>query len=455
MERSTSVTRNRDRRFSVPRLISSLVIGAACSIPEEPSARRTAAIIDFVSQEPFLSGAMYAHCSRLANARYRLIGSRDSVNRATAFLGALEFGRGWKYFLMSLFWSVLVSDQGGWFEKVRDTFVSVGGKRMPVWRTVDGDGKPVWVTEAGTVVDPSDVMVDTESEIRTLAVIDPTRITVTGDPEYPIAFEDYDGSVRLLHASSVGAVVDAPVPGKPYGTCAVSRILEAVRLMVAVLGWHLERVSGNMARTVVLSNVPPSFVARALDEAAKSSFVSGNRRYVPPVFVSPLDPSAEPSAKVIHLADLPEGFNFQDFFQLYVTIVANGLGADYAAFAPLPGSRLGTATEAEVMERLATTRSYGLLLGMLEHELNSDVMTQFGVQIRFVAADYTEEQQAAQAALLRARVRAVRISSGEITPEVARQLATDDGDLPAQYLKVFYGERNILDEDIDDHEGET
>lgn len=450
MERNTSVTRKQERKFSVSRFISSLVIGAAHAIPDEPSARRAAAIMDFVSQEPFLSGAMYAHCSRLANARFRIIGSRENVSRAMSFLGGLEFGRGWKYFLMSLFWSVLVSDQGGWFEKVRDTFVSVGRKRVPVWRTIGEDGSPVWVTEDGTAVEPSDVMIDTESEIRTLAVIDPSRITVTGDPQYPLIFEDYDGCARLLHASSVGAVIDAPLPGQPYGRCAVSRILEAVRLMVAVLGWHLERVSGNMARTVVMSNVPPSFIARALDDAAKASFVSGNRRYVPPVFVAPLDPSAEPSAKVIHLADLPDGFNFQDFFQFYITIVANGLGADYAAFAPLPGSRLGTATEAEVMERLAATRSYGLLLGMLEHELNAGVMGQFGVQIRFVAADYTEEQQAAQAALLRARVRAVRISSGEITPELARQLASDEGDLSPHYLKVFYGEQNILEEDLED-----
>lgn len=444
-DKPQSVTRRLGKQdYSILRYVASVVLGAASTVPPEPSPERTAAILQFVRYEPLLSGALYAHCSRLANARYRLVGAEQAVSDASAFLAGLEFGRGWKFFLMSLFWSVLVSDQGGWFEKVRRTFVTVSGKEMDVFRALDDSGTPVWVTADGAVVDPSDVHVDTSAPIRTLAVIDPTRLTVTGDPQYPLVFNDYDGVQRLLPAECVSGITDAPVPGKPYGWCAVSRVLEAARLMAAVLGWHIERVTGNMARTVVLSNVPPRTIARALEEATRASVVAGNQRYVPPVFVSPLDPTAKPSAEVIHLADLPDGFSFKDFYEFYLIILANGLGADYAAFAPLPGSRLGTATEAEVMERLAVTRSYGLLLGMLEHALNMGVLNQFGATIRFVAADYTEEKQAAEAALLRARTRAVRIGSGEITPELARQLATDDGDLPDVYLSAFYGETNIV-----------
>jgi len=119
----------------------------------------------------------------------------------------------------------------------------------------------------------------------------------------------------------------------------------------------------------------------------------------------------------------------------YVTVLANGLGVDYGSIAPLPGSRLGAATEAEVMARLAAMRLYGIILRQFEHNLNRVLPA----QIEFVPTDLTEARLQAEAALMRAQERARRISSGELTVNIARQIAADVGDLRMEYRQVMEG----------------
>lgn len=426
--------------YSVAALMAAHIIRSVMSIPAEPGPRRTQAILSFVQSEPMLGGAIYSQVSRLSNARYRLVSNnREALLAARKLLASAELQRGWKAFIMALFQSVLTCDYGGWFEIVRPTHLR-GSPDKLVARKLNEHGQPVWALGDGTVVDPADVVVELDGPPLSLVVIDPLRIFPTGDPLYPAEFLDYDGRRVVMHRNIVGSIVDSIEPGKAYGRCAVSRALEAVRLMVSIVSWHMERLSGNMARTVVISNVSPRAMTAALEEASRNAVGAGNTRYVPPVFVSPLDPSATPSAEVIHMADLPPGFNLNDFFNWYLVVISNCLGVDYASLAPLPGSRLGTATEAEVMARLAALRSYGLLLGMLEHEISRILPDD--VQFSFVAADYTEEQAAALAAKTRAEARAVRIRSGEIDARVARQLAADSGDMPVEYLRML-GESDV------------
>ncbi len=148
------------------------------------------------------------------------------------------------------------------------------------------------------------------------------------------------------------------------------------------------------------------------------------------------------------LADLPPGFNLKDFMEWYITMLAACLGLDYAALAPLPGSRLGTATEAEVMARLSARRGPGYYQRQLEHLINNLAILPAGVRFEFTVTDYTEEQQRARAALFRAQERATRIRSGELTPSVARQLAADCGDLDPDYLQLF-GEKDFSPSDVE------
>jgi hypothetical protein len=59
------------------------------------------------------------------------------------------------------------------------------------------------------------------------------------------------------------------------------------------------------------------------------------------------------------------------------------------------------------------------------------------VQFRFDEQDLEAERGDAQVKAIRAQTRAVRIASGEITPQVARQIANDDGDLALEFVQLM------------------
>ena len=421
----------------IARAFATLVMSIATSVPERQP-ERDSFFLNYVASEPIIAGAVYVVATQTATARYRLSGPPDRVALAREVLARAELGAGFAQFVASVVRSALTTESGGWFEIVRPAVA----KGRPVFRVGDD-----WLDEKGAAVDPVDVQIVYPSLPITFFSLDPLRCEPTGDPSRPLRYHRADGTVVELEWYQCGRITDLPVPGSRYASCAVGRAISAVRLMTSVLRWHLDRVSGNLARMLVISNASPRAIQSALEDAAKSSVAAGMTQYVPPVFVSPLEPTAQPAAEIIRFADLPEGFNFSDFKEWYITAVANCFGIDYGALAPLPGSRLGTATEAEVMARFSSRRGPGYLQKQIAHALNTLGILPEGVTFEFVVSDYAEEEQRAKAALLRAQERAKRIESGELTPAVARQLAADCGDLPVEYLALF-GESDYTPEHL-------
>lgn len=416
--------------FGVARALATMVMMAAASVPQEPGPERDRFMMGFALSEPILAGAIYAMVTTLATSRFRLVGEPQKVAAATHILDQAELGSGFSHFIASIAYSALTTDSGGWFEIVRPAVVRKS--RRPVTRTEVG-----WVDERGATVDPGDIEVVYPSVPLTLISLDPTRCIPTGDPSRPLRYLYRDGGEVTLAWYQCGRIVDMPMPGSVYGRCAVGRVLSAAQLMSDVLQWHADRLSGNMARMVVISSASPRAIEKALSDAARSAVQSGSRLYVPPVFVSPLDPSASPAAEKIMLADLPPGFNMAEYREWYLGTVALCLGLDYGSLWPLPGSRLGTATEAEVMARLSSRRGPGFFQRQIAHVMNTRGILPAGVRLEYIAADYTEELEAARARLTRAQERATRLKAGEITEPVARQIAADCGDLDPAYLSLF------------------
>jgi len=419
--------------------VASRIINAVLSVPPLGDKNRTRFLMDFAASEPLLAGTIYTIVTRNTNYRFRLTGAQEAQALARSILwNRTWYGAGWHQFVAGISYAFLASDNGAWFEIVRE-MTTKSGLRV---RKAQDD----YVTDMGEIVDPQDVVVHPASLPEQLIPLDPCRCFPTGDPMRPLEYERADGRMVALEWWQCAGLVDQPIPGRTYGLCAVSRVLEAAKFMLGVMGFNNERVWGNSSREVVLTNVDARVIRRAMDEATSRSIVTGNQIYVPPTFVSTIDPSASPQAVKVSFADLPEGFNLLEFMQWYVTILALVTGTDFAFLAPLPGSRLGTATEAEVMARLSRVKAGGYFTGMLAHILNTKGILPRGVTISFSAADYTEELEAAKAALTRAQERAARIASGEITPQIARQLASDSGDLDEIYLRQF-GESDILGEE--------
>lgn len=432
----------RDTLYTIGDLFAKLAPFVATivgNIPTERGVARNMALWKLATSEPLWLGATNSVAHYISSARYMLYGPRSKAADWTDVLNDSEFGAGFPSLIAATALGALTSDSGGWIEIVREP-VEIK-TQSPVIRVRDGDGHRWVLKDNPTVaVDPADVISLPDGKPMMISV-DARRCEPTDDPKAPLAYHREDGEVIILRDYQAIQIVDMRLSGTMWSFCATSRALAAIAFMSALMQWHQERVTGTTADTIVLTNVPAGAIEAGLRKAADQVTALGNGLYVPPVFFNPLDPSASPEGKVIHLRDLPEDFSLGSVIQWYITVIASCLGVDYAFIAPLPGSRLGVSTEAEVMTRVALHRTFGFILRQLETQITRKVLRD-GVRLEFPPTDPTEAQLAAAAAKTRAEERAIRIKSGEITPEIARQIAADSGDLLPDYLEQM-GETDV------------
>jgi len=162
----------------------------------------------------------------------------------------------------------------------------------------------------------------------------------------------------------------------------------------------------------------------------------GRTLYTGPAIVAGPDPGMPLDAKLIELAGLPDGYDEDTLFKWYIATVALGFGTDYAEFAPLPGGNLGTASQVETMASRARGKGPGVLLQQFEHLMNFNVLP--GTQwFEFSSTDAAAEAARIGLRHERARERALRINSEELTRRQALRLAIAEGDAPEEFLVEF------------------
>jgi hypothetical protein len=131
----------------------------------------------------------------------------------------------------------------------------------------------------------------------------------------------------------------------------------------------------------------------------------------------------------IPLASLPDNFDLEDEMKWYITTVAMAFGRDYQDFAPLPGGNLGTSSQSETLDKKTKGKGPSLFMRSIEYAMNyRGVMPLPAARFRYKEMDLQDEGSREKIKRLRAETRASMIKSGEITPQVARMIAAQDGD---------------------------
>lgn len=264
--------------------------------------------------------------------------------------------------------------------------------------------------------------------------------TRTGIPEAPVVYVDTEGASHLLKWYQVVTLEDLPSAQEDkygIGLCAVSRALRLAQTLRDITILKQEKVSGRFAGSIWLTNVGHEVIQDAVDAAVEHADNRGLTRYMPPIIADTIEPNAEPRVAEIALASLPENFNEDEALRWYIAGLALDLGVDYGFLAPLPGNRLGTAQQAEVAERQSRGKASRLFMKQMEEKFNYYGLLPRNVWMEYKEVDTAEEMERDTAKARRAKTRADRIMSGEITPEIARQIAVDEGDLDPAYLKML------------------
>jgi len=421
--------------------------------PKWWSPRRDTYLDKFWATEPFLAGAIYSVASRNASFRYELTGPIDQVRWAQELCSQADFGEGWQSFLMKTTQDLLVMGNGAFIEIIRPAKAHYDGKSYDAIRYPDeSTGEHVWHAfdrRTGVLISQLSLDFKVSDDPRSLPVgiahLDSSRCERTGNPDYPVIFRDLNGHSHTLSWHQVITLSEMPSPrAEHYGVqhSAVDRVFKLAQVLRDLNTYKQEKISGRFARAIHLTNVDPQVIQDAIDQAEASADSHGLLRYMQPIVAATLDPNATPGVSTLELASVPSGFDEETIMRWYIAGLASVLGVDYGFLAPLPGSKLGTAAQAETQERQARGKSSRLFMNMLAHKFNYSGILPNSVSFRFSQSDPYVESEKDRAFARRTRARSTAIRSGEITPQIARQMACDIGDLDPKYLAML-GERDL------------
>lgn len=358
----------------------------------------------FWPEEPILASAICSTASRYAAFGWTLKGPPRTVGIVHRNLHAVEHGAGWMPFIIPVLLDLFTQDNGAFIEVIR---------------TSNSEYSPA----------------------VSMNHLDSNRCVRTGRWKEPVLYYDNHNNGHILKWYQVITLEEMPSPvetmrGMQY--CAVTRMLRAAQVMRDIGIYKREKIGGRFTRAIHLVG---GIQKRTIDEVMKRQETTadavGLTKYIEPAIIASLDPTATVSHEVIELASLPDHFDPEVEMRWYINQLALAFGGDYQDFAPLPGGNLGTAQQSQTLHMKARGKGPKLFMSMLEHKLNYHGVLPPTVKFSFGDQDILEDMEHAKLRSERAKERQTRIASGEITPEIARQIAADIGDLDDRYLKAL------------------
>lgn len=365
----------------------------------------------FWKTEPFLASAINSIAMTRASLSWELTGPPKSVDKVQKILKNSDFGRGWQSLISKVSLDLLQADNGAVMEIVRSK------------------PRPGRSPETAPII--------------ALNHLPSHMVTQTGNPETPAIYTDRNGIHHELKWYQVILLSEIPIPNednKNVQFCFVSRVLEMAETIKAVSNYQKEKVSGRFGQAIhVVSGVKQNDIEVIEKQAQLNADNAGLINYMSPIILSTIDPTAKVSKETIELAAYPDGFNYNELMTWYITLLALASGSDYMDFGPLPGKGLGTAAQSDSLAQKSRVKGILLFMKIIEHALESSNILPPNVSFAFANADATAEREQADIKKVRAETRKVQIEDGEITPEVARQMAVDSGDLSQEYL-IMMGE---------------
>ena len=325
-----------------------------------------------------------------------------------------------------------------------------------------GHGTPGWVpfllkhlrdfltTDNGAFIEVIRATSAAGSRIVGLAHLDSLRCRRTGDPDVPVLYRDRKGYEHELRDHQVLLFSDMPHPGDLYygvGECAASRSYGTIAKLAAVERYVYEKVSGNRALALhFVQGVAPKQLEGAMLAAEQAQLQKGVTSYMGAVVI-PVMGDAAISLVTIPLAEIPDGFDAKQLLEDGHLVYANNIGISVQELRPLSGQGLGTGTQSIVLDEAQQEVGLAAWDKQLTHALNEYVLPESTTFSLVNTNDMRDQAQKANVANTRATERSTRIMSGEINPAIARQLAVDAGDLPAELIPADETGAGTLDDD--------
>ena len=358
----------------------------------------------FWSTEPMMASAVYASTARVSSFQWELVPAdptsrkpKNTINAVTNMLMRSDYGRGWISLITKTLEDIYTQDNGGF------------------WLLIRAEDRP-------------------DSPVLNIAPLDSSKCERTGNFKVPVVYTDRWGKEHWLNWYQVLTLEEFPSSDEEaYGVqiCAVSRALRAAQILRDIEIYKHEKVSGQFSRAIhLVSGVTQGEIDDASVISREQSLNLGAVRYSQPIIIPGIDPTAGIDVKTIDLATLPDSFDEDSTMKWYVAQLAMAFGVDYQELAPLPGGNLGSSQQSQILHMKTQGKGPALIMGIIENAINNNSILPKTVKFQFKMQDLQAEQNKAEIGFLRAKDRVLRVKSGELDLQSARELAVLSGDLP-------------------------
>jgi hypothetical protein len=366
---------------------------------------------DFWPTEPFLAGALASVSFKNAGYDWKVEGKSDRIEQILTdiFNSAIAGDSfGWTNFILKLSQDLYSQDNGAFVELIRDPTVDAGSKFK-----------------------------EEKAPVLGIAHLDSNQCIRTGNPEYPVIYTDRQGKNHQLTWYQVIPFSDYPSSIEKMngvGVCAVSRTLRLSQIMRSIAIFKDEKISGRHYKSIHLVSGPSrSDIADIMNRGKEEADNSGQLRYIDPAILASLDPEKPVSVATIDLANLPDGFNFDEEMKWYITGLALDFGVDYQEFAPLMHGSMGSGNQANVMQRKSASKGPAMFMKIAEAFSNYGVMPQ-DYEMVFETQDEQREQDRQNLLKAFEEEMTLAIRSGLLDHDTARKIAVERG---------FYSQKDI------------
>lgn len=384
--------------------------------------QRDVALTATLHKEDMWAGAVSKVATKFASHGFTIKDSKDSQRRvgdSQKLLKGADGGQGWVTFAEKVIQDLATCDNG--------IFIRIRRADDQAMKLKAADKEFVEVVQSSP-----------GAKIAGLYHMDSLRCMRTGNLAYPVRYQPLFGAPQLLRWDQVLMYADMPSPrAELYGVglCAASRAYKTIATVAAMRQLLHEFVTGGGANKLVfvggiLDTTLRNLISAGLSEQQAKGFV-----YYLGTILGAVPGDTPITISEVLLKSLPQNFDPKQILDDAYLIYTNNLGVAPTEVQPLQVSGIGGGTQAIVLDEAA--RGSGMLPAFLKwwEQTFSDRVLPATTELTFDDEHDLRDQKArAEVSKMRADERAVRITSGEISPAMARQLAADAGDLPQELL---------------------
>jgi hypothetical protein len=280
------------------------------------------------------------------------------------------------------------------------------------------------------------------SRVVAIHHLSPMRCVLTDDPQTPVLYLDKKGvthGMRYYDVGIVGDGVDATdgdaLAGGMQFEEATARAYPKIILDAVINNYLYEKVSGSRPQIIYLiKGILDKTVTDAVNSAKESNAMKGLYAFMGAVVHGV--PGDTPLDMVeIPLASLPDGFDPQQLRDEINLVYCAAVGLDPNEIDPrlATARNLGSGGQSAVLNEKMSGKGLRAWEEKFEDCINY-VVADAATRFYFRERSTDDDLKLAQLKLARAQARKAMIDAGEITSEISRQMAVDDGDLDPRYL---------------------